>query len=99
MIVLKKILCLTLAAILAFSLSACGKRDDNTLNTTTKHNSIKFNKCSAFFNSYGNCVRDKDCVPDNDCVHDNNCVYDNKDSNIISKLKEYHEAGFIKKLL
>ena len=36
MIVLKKILCLTLAAILAFSLSACGKRDDNTLNTTTK---------------------------------------------------------------
>ena len=70
----------------------------NTLNTTTKHNSIKFNKCSAFFNSYGNCVRDKDCVPDNDCVHDNNCVYD-KDSDIISKLKEYHEAGFIKKLL
>ena len=33
---MKKKLCLALAAILTFSLSACGKRNDNTLNTTTK---------------------------------------------------------------
>lgn len=36
MIVLKKILCLALAAVFTFSFSACGKMDNNTSDTTTK---------------------------------------------------------------